>query len=195
MCLHSSVIALLASHSHLCYFTMKIMSGRINMTQAQLAPLVQEQVAAALAAAQAGDIQRLAHRLTDQEVEQNKLPKRISATTPAATSTTPSDNKRKWDGDSSKGSATVQSQAQQQKTDHYQSPSQQSSGGHRQKRYQGFHPKCHNCNRHHSGQCSKGRCQRCLKMGHEAKDCRSLRPANQNQQLQLPAPQNHQQQS
>ncbi|KAJ0494599.1 putative nucleotidyltransferase, Ribonuclease H [Helianthus annuus] len=140
------------------------------------------------------DIQRLAHRLTDQAVEQNKLPKRIGATTSAATPTTPSDNKRKWDGDSSKGSATVQSQAQQQKTDHYQSPSQQSSGGHRQRRYQGFHPKCHNCNRHHSGQCNKGLCQRCLKMGHEAKDCRSPRPANQNQQPQQPAPQNQQQQ-
>ncbi|KAJ0636963.1 putative nucleotidyltransferase, Ribonuclease H [Helianthus annuus] len=140
------------------------------------------------------DIQRLAHRLTDQAVEQNKFPKRISATTSAATPTTLSDNKRKWDGDSSKGSATVQSQAQQQKTDHYQSPSQQSSGGHRQRRYQGFHPKCHNCNRHHSGQCNKGRCQRCLKMGHEAKDCRSPRPANQNQQPQPAAPQNPQQQ-
>ncbi|KAJ0668742.1 putative nucleotidyltransferase, Hydrolase [Helianthus annuus] len=141
------------------------------------------------------DIQRLAHRLTDQAVDQNKLPKRISATTTAVTTpATPSDNKRKWDGDSSKGSTTVQSQAQQQKTDHYQSPSQQSSGGHRQRRYQGFHPKCHNCNRHHSGQCNKGRCQRFLKMGHEAKDCRSPRPANQNQQPQQPAPQNPQQQ-
>ncbi|KAJ0613507.1 putative retrotransposon gag domain-containing protein [Helianthus annuus] len=40
------------------------------------------------------DIQRLAHRLTDQAVEQNKLPKRIGATTSAATPTTPSDNKR-----------------------------------------------------------------------------------------------------
>ncbi|MFS7967392.1 hypothetical protein Hanom_Chr09g00785251 [Helianthus anomalus] len=37
-------------------FTMKIMSGRVNMTQAQLAALIQEQVAAALAAAQAGGI-------------------------------------------------------------------------------------------------------------------------------------------
>ncbi|KAF5821852.1 hypothetical protein HanXRQr2_Chr01g0019711 [Helianthus annuus] len=33
---------------------MKIMSGRINMTQAQLTALINEQVAAALAAAQAG---------------------------------------------------------------------------------------------------------------------------------------------
>ena len=37
-------------------FTMKIMSGRINMTQAQLEALVQAQVAAVLAAAQAGSI-------------------------------------------------------------------------------------------------------------------------------------------
>ena len=35
---------------------MKIMPGRINMTQAQLEALVQAQVAAALAAAQAGSI-------------------------------------------------------------------------------------------------------------------------------------------
>ena len=35
---------------------MKIMSGRINMTQAQLEALVQAQVAAALVAAQAGSI-------------------------------------------------------------------------------------------------------------------------------------------
>ncbi|KAJ0520912.1 hypothetical protein HanIR_Chr10g0464671 [Helianthus annuus] len=36
---------------------------------------------------------RLAHRLTDQAVEQGKMPKRVNATTDA-----PSDNKRKWDG-------------------------------------------------------------------------------------------------
>ena len=36
--------------------TIKIMSGRINMTQAQLEALVQAQVAAALAAVQAGSI-------------------------------------------------------------------------------------------------------------------------------------------
>ncbi|MFS8014423.1 hypothetical protein Hanom_Chr15g01344301 [Helianthus anomalus] len=35
---------------------MKIMFGRVNMTQAQLAALIQEQVAAALAAAQEGGI-------------------------------------------------------------------------------------------------------------------------------------------
>ncbi|KAM0067794.1 putative transcription factor interactor and regulator CCHC(Zn) family [Helianthus debilis subsp. tardiflorus] len=171
---------------------------RIEMYLKGLAPEIQSHVTSAnLDNIQ--EIQRLAHRITDQAVDQNRLPKRISATatiTTSVTPATPSDSKRKWDGDSSKGSASVQSQAQQQKTDHYQSPSQQSSGGHRQRRYQGFHPKCHNCNRHHSGQCNKRRCQRCLKMGHEAKDCRSPRPANQNQQPQLPAPQNqnHQQQ-
>ncbi|KAJ0716539.1 putative transcription factor interactor and regulator CCHC(Zn) family [Helianthus annuus] len=168
---------------------------RIELYLKGLAPEIQSHVTSAnLDNIQ--DIQRLAHRLTDQAVDQDKLPKRISATTAttsAATPATPSDNKKKWEGDSSKGSATVQSQAQQQKTDHYQSPSQQFSGSRGQRRYQGNLPKCHNCNRHHSGQCNKGRCQRCLKMGHEAKDCRSPRPANQNQQLQLPAPQNQQQ--
>ncbi|KAM0001773.1 putative retrotransposon gag domain-containing protein [Helianthus debilis subsp. tardiflorus] len=76
------------------------------------------------------DIQRLAHRLTDQAVEQNRLPKRISAID-ATTSATPSDNKRKWYGDSSKGSATAQSQVHQHKTDNYQSPGQQTSGNQR----------------------------------------------------------------
>ncbi|MFS8022599.1 putative transcription factor interactor and regulator CCHC(Zn) family [Helianthus anomalus] len=157
---------------------------RIELYLKGLAPEIQSHVTSAnLNNIQ--EITRLAHRLTDQAVEQNRLPKRINATTAATTSATPatpSDNKRKWERDSSKGSATVQSQVQQQKTDHYQSPSQQSSGSRGQKGYRGNHPRCNNCNRHHSGQCSKGRCQRCLKMGHEAKDCRSPRPAAQNQQ-------------
>ena len=37
-------------------FAMKIMAGRINLTEAQLTALINEQVAAALAAAQAGGI-------------------------------------------------------------------------------------------------------------------------------------------
>ena len=37
-------------------FAMKIMAGRINMTQAQLTALINERVAAALAAAHAGGI-------------------------------------------------------------------------------------------------------------------------------------------
>ncbi|KAJ0770963.1 putative nucleotidyltransferase, Ribonuclease H [Helianthus annuus] len=167
---------------------------RIELYLKGLAPEIQSHVTSAnLDNIQA--IQLLAHRLTDQAVEQNRLPKRISATATVTTSTTlatPSDNKRKWDGDSSKGSASVQSQVQQRKTDSYQSPSQHSSCSHRQGGYRGNLPKCNNCNRHHSGQCNKGRCQRCLKMGHEAKDCRSPRPANQNQQ-QPQAQQNQQQ--
>ncbi|KAJ0813944.1 putative transcription factor interactor and regulator CCHC(Zn) family [Helianthus annuus] len=169
---------------------------RIELYLKGLAPEIQSHVTSAnLDNIQA--IQRLAHRITDQAVDQNRLPKRISATTTATASTTlatPSESKRKWDGDSSKGSATVQSQAQQRKTDSYQSPSQHSSGSHGQGGYRGNLPKCNTCSKHHSGQCNKGRCQRCLKMGHEAKDCRSSRPANQNQQLPPPAPQNQQQQ-
>ncbi|KAM0062007.1 putative transcription factor interactor and regulator CCHC(Zn) family [Helianthus debilis subsp. tardiflorus] len=167
---------------------------RIELYLKGLAPEIQSHVTSAnLDNIQA--IQRLAHRITDQAVDQNRLPKRISAIATATTATTlatPCDNKRKWDGDFSKGSASVQSQVQQRKTDSYQSPSQHSSGSHRQGGYRGNLPKCNNCKRHHSGQCNKGRCQRCLKMGHEAKDCRNPWPANQNQQ-QPQAQQNQQQ--
>ncbi|MFS7930760.1 putative transcription factor interactor and regulator CCHC(Zn) family [Helianthus anomalus] len=169
---------------------------RIELYLKGLAPEIQSHVTSAnLNNIQ--EIQRLAHRITDQAVDQGKLPKRISATATATATTTlatPSKSKRKWEGDSSKGSASVQSQSQQRKTNSYQSPSQHSSSSHRQGGYRGNLPKCNNCNRHHSGQCNKGRCQRCLKMGHEAKDCRSARPANQNQQPQQPAPQNQQNQ-
>ncbi|KAF5766642.1 putative nucleotidyltransferase, Ribonuclease H [Helianthus annuus] len=164
---------------------------RIELYLKGLAPEIQSHVTSA----NLDNIQRLAHRLTDQAVDQSRLLKRISATTTATTSatpTTPSDNKRKWEGDSNKGSATVQSQVQQRKTDNYQSPGQQSSGNQGRGVYRGNHPRCNNCNRHHSGQCNKGRCQRCLKMGHEAKDCRSPRPVTQNQQQQQ-TPQNQQQ--
>ena len=169
---------------------------RIELYLKGLAPEIQSHVTSAnLDNIQ--EIQRLAHRITDQAVDQNRLPKRISATataTTSATTATPSDNKRKWEGDSSKASASVQSQAQQRKTEGYQSPSQHSSGSHKQGGYRGNLPKCNNCNRHHSGQCNRGRCQRCLKMGHEAKDCRSPRPANQNQGQQQPHAQQNQQQ-
>ncbi|MFS8017395.1 putative transcription factor interactor and regulator CCHC(Zn) family [Helianthus anomalus] len=178
----------------LCPTTVDPPVKRIELYLKGLVPEIQSHVTSTnLATIQ--DVTRLAHRLTNQAVEQNRLPKRISATTTATTTTTatPSDNKRKWDGDFSKGSATAPSQAQQRKIDNYQSPSQQSSGSHGQGGYRGNHQKCNRCNRHHSGQCNKGRCQRCLRMGHEAKDCRSSRPANQNQQHQPPAPQNQQQ--
>ncbi|KAJ0591832.1 putative transcription factor interactor and regulator CCHC(Zn) family [Helianthus annuus] len=165
---------------------------RIEMYLKGLAPEIQSHVTSAnLDNIQ--EIQRLAHRITDQAVDQNRLPKRVKATTTAVTtSATPSDNKRKWEGDSSKGSVSVQSQ--QRKTNDYQSSGQQSSGSQGQGGYRGIHPLCNKCNRHHSGRCRRKRCQRCLKMGHEAKDCRSSRPANQNQQHPPPAPQNQQQQ-
>ncbi|KAJ0541127.1 hypothetical protein HanOQP8_Chr09g0310801 [Helianthus annuus] len=97
---------------------------RIELYLKGLVPEIQSHVTAA----NLGTIQqviRLAHRLTDQAVEQKKLPKRIGATT---TSEAPSDNKRKWDGNSSNGSTSVQSQSQQRRTDDFKSPGQQSSG-------------------------------------------------------------------
>ncbi|KAJ0532171.1 putative transcription factor interactor and regulator CCHC(Zn) family [Helianthus annuus] len=155
---------------------------RIELYLKGLAPEIQSHVTSAnLNNIQ--DIQRLAHRLTDQAVEQDRLPKRISATG-ATTSATPSDNKRKWDGTSSKGSTSAQSQSQQRKTDDYKSPGQQSSGSQGQSGYKGNHPKCNQCGFHHSGPCTKGTCQRCNKPGHAAKDCRSLYPANQRRQNQ-----------
>ncbi|KAJ0766176.1 putative transcription factor interactor and regulator CCHC(Zn) family [Helianthus annuus] len=163
---------------------------RIELYLKGLVPEIQSHVTAAnLASIQ--QVIRLAHRLTDQAVEQNRLPKRIGTTT---TSDAPSDNKRKWDRISSKGSTSAQSQSQQRKTDDYKSLVQQSSGSQGQGRYRGNHPKCNRCNMHHSGPCNKGRCLRCNKLGHEAKDCRSARPANQNRQQPPPAPQNQQQQ-
>ncbi|KAJ0591390.1 putative transcription factor interactor and regulator CCHC(Zn) family [Helianthus annuus] len=163
---------------------------RIELYLKGLAPEIQSHVTSANLENIQG-IQRLAHRITDQAVDQNKLPKRVNATatvTSAATTATPSDNKRKWDGDSD------QSQAQQRRTNDYQNPSQQPSGKQEQGGYRGVHPLCNKCNKHHSGRCRKERCQRCFKIGHEAKDCRSSRPANQNQQLPPPVPQNPQQQ-
>ncbi|MFS7937848.1 putative retrotransposon gag domain-containing protein [Helianthus anomalus] len=115
---------------------------RIELYLKGLAPEIQSHVTSAnLDNIQA--IQRLAHRITDQAVDQNRLPKRISATTtattPATTPATPSENKRKWDGDSSKGSVSVQSQTQQRRTNDYQSPNQQSSGSQGQGGYRGIH--------------------------------------------------------
>ena len=162
---------------------------RIELYLKGLVPEIQSH----MTAANLGTIQqvtRLAHRLTDQAVEQNKLPKRVKAATTCASS----DNKRKWDGNLSKGLIPVQPLAQQQKIDDYQSPSQQFSSSRGQSGYRGNHPKCNRCNRHHSGQCNKGRCQRCLKIGHEAKDCRSSRPVTQEQLRPPQSSQNQQQQ-
>ncbi|KAJ0752553.1 putative transcription factor interactor and regulator CCHC(Zn) family [Helianthus annuus] len=111
---------------------------------------------------------RLAHRLTDQAVDQGKLPQRISTTTD-----TSGDNKRKWDNN--KCSKSSQPQAQQRKIEGNKGPNQQTGG------YLGNCPKCNKCNRYHNRQCEKNHCQRCNKLGHEAKDCRSPYPAKQNQ--------------
>ncbi|KAJ0904206.1 putative transcription factor interactor and regulator CCHC(Zn) family [Helianthus annuus] len=172
---------------------------RIELYLKGLVPEIQNH----MTTANLGTIQqatRLAHRLTDQAVEQNKLPKRAKTDTACASR----DNKRKWDENLSTGLILVQPLTQQQEIDDYQSPKQQFSSSHGQKRYRGIHPWCNKCNRHHGGQCNRGRCQRCLKIGHEAKDCRNSRPVtqeqqrlpqpSQNQQLQLPAPQSTQQQ-
>ncbi|MFS7910815.1 putative retrotransposon gag domain-containing protein [Helianthus anomalus] len=77
---------------------------------------------------------RLAHKLTDQAVEQGKLPKRISTT--AGTS---GDNKRKWEGNQSKDANLTQAPTQQRKTKNNKGPQQQ--GG-----YRGNYPKCNKCN-------------------------------------------------
>ncbi|KAJ0715767.1 putative nucleotidyltransferase, Ribonuclease H [Helianthus annuus] len=151
---------------------------RIELYLKGLVPEIQSHVTSAnLTTIQ--QVVQLAHRLTDQAVEQNKLPKRIGA---ATTSGTSSGDKRKWDGTSSRGSTSVQSQSQQRKTDDHKSPSQQSSGGQSHGGYKGNHPKCNRCNLHHSGPCTRGNCHRCNKPGHVAKDCRSAYPANQNRQ-------------
>ncbi|KAJ0600505.1 putative retrotransposon gag domain-containing protein [Helianthus annuus] len=82
---------------------------RIELYLKGLVPKIQSHVTVAnLATIQ--QVIRLAHRLTDQAVEQNKLSKRIGTTT---TSDAPNDNKRKWDGVSSKGSTSAPSQSQQ----------------------------------------------------------------------------------
>ncbi|KAJ0435005.1 putative transcription factor interactor and regulator CCHC(Zn) family [Helianthus annuus] len=158
-------------YAALCPNMSRPMYRRIELYIKGLAPEIRSHVTAAnLNTIQ--PVVRLAHKLTDQAVEQGKLPKRISAT--AGTS---NDNKHKWEGNQSKDANPTQAPTQQRKTDNNKGPQQQ--GG-----YRGNHPKCNKRNRHHSGPCGKSQCQRCNKMGHEAKDCRSPRPAGQNQQQQ-----------
>ncbi|KAJ0916702.1 putative retrotransposon gag domain-containing protein [Helianthus annuus] len=81
---------------------------RIELYLKGLVPEIQSHVTSAnLTTIQ--QVVQLAHRLTDQAVEQNKLPKRIGA---ATTSGATSGDKRKWDGTSSRGSTSVQTQSQ-----------------------------------------------------------------------------------
>ncbi|KAJ0751979.1 putative retrotransposon gag domain-containing protein [Helianthus annuus] len=88
---------------------------RIELYLKGLVPEIQSHVTSAnLTTIQ--QVVQLAHRLTDQAVEKNKLPKRIGT---ATTSGTSSGDKRKWDGTSSRGSTSVQTQSQQRKTDNW----------------------------------------------------------------------------
>ncbi|KAJ0490247.1 putative transcription factor interactor and regulator CCHC(Zn) family [Helianthus annuus] len=131
---------------------------------------------------------RLAHKITDQEVERNNLPPRVSATTSTATATTPaSDNKRKWN-DTDKATSAGKSQKRSD-NNHNRSFSQSSSvnqgqgSTQNQGSYVGKKPQCNKCGYHHYGQCLRT-CRRCEKVGHEAKDCRAPQPKQQQQQNQ-----------
>ncbi|KAJ0833047.1 putative nucleotidyltransferase, Ribonuclease H [Helianthus annuus] len=164
-------------YAALCPNMSRPMYRRIELYIKGLAPEIRSHVTSANHTT-IQPIVRLAHKLTDQAVEEGRLPKRISATVG-----TSSDSKRKWEGSQSKDANPTQAPAQQRKTENNKGTQQQ--GG-----YRGSYPKCNKCNRHHHGACNKGQCQRCHKMGHDAKDCRSQFPARQNQQQ----PQQQQQQ-
>ncbi|XP_021979509.1 myb-like protein A [Helianthus annuus] len=127
---------------------------------------------------------RLAHKITDQEVERGSLPPRISATTPAATATTPAnDNKRKWN-DADKATSASQSQ---KRPDNNNNPSfsqsssvNQGKGSNQsQGSYVGRKPKCNKCGYHHHGPCVQAyhQCDKCGDEGHIKRDCPQL---NQN---------------
>ncbi|KAJ0548050.1 putative transcription factor interactor and regulator CCHC(Zn) family [Helianthus annuus] len=164
-------------YAALCPNMSRPMYRRIELYVKGLVPEIRSHVTSAnLTTIQ--PVVRLAHKLTNQAVEEGRLPNRISAA-----EGTPSDGKRKWDGNQGKDANPTQAPAQQRKTENNKGPQQQ--GG-----YRGSYPKCNKCNRHHNGACNKSQCQRCNKMGHEAKDCRSQFPARQNQQQ----PQQQQQQ-
>lgn len=121
---------------------------------------------------------QLAHKLTDQAVEQGRLPKR------GAVASVP-DNKRKWDSanntKSSSSSSSGQPQPQQQEQpvqqqrrfDNNRNFNQTAANNQGPSGYGGRNPKCTRCNYHHVGRCDNFKCQRCGKIGHAAKDCRS----------------------
>ncbi|KAJ0539214.1 putative retrotransposon gag domain-containing protein [Helianthus annuus] len=103
-------------------------------------------------------IVRLAHKITDQEVESGSLPPRVSVTTtPTATTTTvtapANDNKHKW-GDADKASNSAQSQKRPDISSH-RSFGQLSSINQNQRHnqtsgsYAGKQPKCNKCSLHH----------------------------------------------
>ncbi|KAJ0898431.1 putative transcription factor interactor and regulator CCHC(Zn) family [Helianthus annuus] len=131
---------------------------------------------------------RLAHKITDQEVERGALPPRVSATTSTTTATTPaSDNKRKWN-DADNATSTGQSQKRPDNNNNRsfsQSSSVNQGQGSNQSQgsYVGRKPKCNKCGYHHHGSCVRTS-HRCDKVGHMANDCRAPYPKQQQHQQQ-----------
>ncbi|XP_035835692.1 uncharacterized protein LOC118483974 [Helianthus annuus] len=119
-------------------------------------------------------IVRLAHKITDQEVESGNLPPRVSATTSTATATTPaSDNKRKWN-DTDKATSASQPQKRTETSNNRSfsqsfSVNQGSGGSQNQGTYVGKKPQCSKCGYHHYGQCVRA-CRRCEKLNQNAND-------------------------
>ncbi|XP_021985008.1 uncharacterized protein LOC110880882 [Helianthus annuus] len=141
---------------------------------------------------------RLAHKITDQEVERGSLPPRVSATIHTATATTPaSDNKRKWN-DADKATSASQSQKRPDNSNNRNfsqssSVNQGQSSNPSQGSYVGRKPKCNKCVYHHHGPGVRA-CHRCDKVGHMAKHCRAPYPKQQQQQNQQQQQQHQQQQ-
>ncbi|XP_022023830.1 GATA zinc finger domain-containing protein 10-like [Helianthus annuus] len=130
---------------------------------------------------------RLAHKITDQEVERGSLPPRITATVTTATTTTPAkvpnSNQSQKKPDNSNNRSFSQSS----------SVNQNQSNNSNQGSYTGKQPKCSKCNYHHRGPCTRI-CHRCNKVGHMASDCRAPFLKQQQQQEQPPQQQQPQQQ-
>ncbi|KAJ0848855.1 putative transcription factor interactor and regulator CCHC(Zn) family [Helianthus annuus] len=138
---------------------------------------------------------RLAHKITNLEVECSSLPPRVSATAATTTATTPAtDNKRNWN-DTNKVSNSNQSQ---KKLDNSSNRSfsqssyvnQNQNNNPNQGSYAGKQTKCNKCNYHHHGPFTRI-CHRCNKVGHMARDCRA---SFLKQQQQQPPQQQQQQQ-
>ncbi|KAJ0874306.1 putative transcription factor interactor and regulator CCHC(Zn) family [Helianthus annuus] len=187
-----SEIEVYAKRSHelaiMCPNMSRPLHRRIELFIKGLAPRVKGLVTAANLN-NITQIVRLAHKITDQEVESGSLPPRVSATTATtSTATAPAnDNKRKWN-DADKSTSVSQSQKRPDNSNN-RSFSQSSSvnqgqgSNQNQGSYVGKKPQCNKCGYHHYGQCVRA-CRRCEKVGHEAKDCRAPQPKHQQQQNQ-----------
>ncbi|XP_022014954.1 protein kinase 4-like [Helianthus annuus] len=129
---------------------------------------------------------RLAHKITDKELEHGSLPPCVSTTASTTTATTPvTDNKRKWN-DADKVSNSNQSHKKPDNSinrsfSQSSSVNQNQSNNSNQGSYTGKQPKCNKCNYHHRGPCTRI-CHRCNKVGHMARDCKAPLPKQQQQQ-------------